>query len=159
LDYSFSLSRFVELLCDFQKQVKRLSKKGKLFHVPKWKKKNDKFGSASTTNIHSKESLNEIRTVNRTESNYSSTHSIFEKKETIYYSISGYIFRKMWECSLFFRNPIIRFGLKVGIMIVLFTLLAFFDSTRDWYYNWHGQWTVITVSNYTGLLVLIMKEK
>jgi hypothetical protein len=30
-------------------------------------------------------------------------------------------------------------------MIVFFSQFAFFDSTRNWYYDWHGQWTIITV--------------
>ncbi|ORX47655.1 hypothetical protein BCR36DRAFT_584756 [Piromyces finnis] len=156
--FIFSLSKFLELLCDFQNQVRTLNKKGKLFHIPKWKKKPTSLGNASSTHINSRESLNEIRTVNRNESSHSFNTPIFEKKETIHYSIYEYILRKIWEFSTFFRNPIIRFGLKVGIMIVLFTLLAFFDSTHEWYYNWHGQWTVITVfavaaPTYAGELV------
>ncbi|ORX80429.1 hypothetical protein BCR32DRAFT_293874 [Anaeromyces robustus] len=140
--FIFSLSRFVELLYDFQKQVKKLRKKGKLFHIPKWKKKKSK----NLAPANSKDTLNDIKTMNHAESgNFSSTHSIFEKSEAFYYSVSEYILRKIWEFGQLFKNEIVRFGLKVGIMIVLFTLLAFFDSTRNWYYDWHGQWTVITV--------------
>lgn len=157
--FIFSLSRFLELLCEFQKQVKHLRKKGKLFHIPKWKKQpSKKLGSSGNVRLSSRDTLKEIKTMNRGESNYSSTYSILERKEAIYYSISGLIFRKIWEFGQLFKNPIIRFGLKVGIMNGLFSLFAFFDSTRDWYYNWHGQWTVITVfavaaPTYAGELV------
>jgi len=94
--------------------------------------------------VNTKETLNDIK-ISKADSNFSSTHSIFEKGEVFNYSIMDFICRKLWEFFQLFKNPIIRFGLKVGIMIVFFSQFAFFDSTRNWYYDWHGQWTIITV--------------
>lgn len=142
--FIFSLSRFVELLYDFQNQTKNLRKKGKLFHIPRWKKKPTKIGSTGNLHVNTKETLNDIK-ISKADSNFSSTHSIFEKGEVFNYSIMDFICRKLWEFFQLFKNPIIRFGLKVGIMIVFFSQFAFFDSTRNWYYDWHGQWTIITV--------------
>lgn len=126
----------------------KLSRKDKFFHVPKWKKrKNDSSSVNLNLNISKKSALDIKENGSAGNSRNTSAYDIRNMDDNDgRYTLSQYFLRKMWEFSQLFKNKNIRFGLKVAVIISLFSLLAFFDSTKQWYHSWNGKWAVITVN-------------
>ncbi|KAK9242304.1 Fusaric acid resistance protein-like-domain-containing protein [Lipomyces tetrasporus] len=51
---------------------------------------------------------------------------------------------RLWRALRAFRRSDVKYGIKVGIGAMIFTMPAFIDDTRDIFYHYRGEWGLIS---------------
>ncbi|KAK9433329.1 Fusaric acid resistance protein-like-domain-containing protein [Lipomyces doorenjongii] len=51
---------------------------------------------------------------------------------------------RLWRALRMFRRNDVKYGIKVGVGAMIFTLPAFFNETRDIFYHYRGEWGLIS---------------
>ncbi|KXS09285.1 hypothetical protein M427DRAFT_149942 [Gonapodya prolifera JEL478] len=60
-------------------------------------------------------------------------------------SLYRWLMKKLWDSARFLDSYEYRFAIKVSLAVTLFSILAFVESTRDWFIEWKVRWAVITI--------------
>ncbi|KAK9241023.1 Fusaric acid resistance protein-like-domain-containing protein [Lipomyces kononenkoae] len=60
---------------------------------------------------------------------------------------------KMWRAFRMFRRNDVRFGIKVGVGALLFTLPAYIPQTRDIFSHYRGEWGLVTFVLMTNMSI------
>ncbi|KAK9313902.1 Fusaric acid resistance protein-like-domain-containing protein [Lipomyces starkeyi] len=51
---------------------------------------------------------------------------------------------RLWRALRTFRRNDVKYGIKVGVGAMIFTMPAFFNETRDIFYHYRGEWGLIS---------------